>query len=178
MLWLSILDRTRFWGIGILLHLNLCSAEALTRLPGGTNNRPPCTSKLCGPVLCRSEFCEEEWEEGGLGWLHIAAHSLNRMLRPPGLGLPCIGSYKAYLEDMSRALICLLVFGTRDEALTLAFGILCQKYERRSVYELKKVVKCFFRLRRRLEIRCCCCCSAIITQLFVKPCFYSFIYTM
>ena len=85
----------------------------------GANSRPPCASKLCGPVP-KYEFPEE----GGFsGLISFSAHSLKRILRPLGLGLPCVGWYKAYLETCQklgpRALICFLVFGTRVEALTL-----------------------------------------------------------
>ena len=54
--------------IGILLHLNLCLAEALMGVPSGANSRPPCASKLCGPVP-KYEFPEEEGGEGFLDWL-------------------------------------------------------------------------------------------------------------
>ena len=37
---------------------------------------------------------------GFSGLISFSAHSLNRILRPSGLGLPCVGWYNAYLEDM------------------------------------------------------------------------------
>ena len=97
-------------------------------VPSGANSRPPCASKLCGPVP-KYEFPEE----GGFsGLISFSAHSLKRILRPLGLGLPCVGWYKAYLETCQKlgprasswaptasCLICFLVFGTRVEALTL-----------------------------------------------------------
>ena len=80
------------------LHLNLCSAEALMGVPSGANSRPPCASKLCGPVP-KYEFPEE----GGFsGLISFSAHSLKRILRPLGLGLPCVGWYKAYLETCQK----------------------------------------------------------------------------
>ena len=60
-------------------------------VPSGANSRPPCASKLCGPVP-KYEFPEE----GGFsGLISFSAHSLKRILRPLGLGLPCVGWYKA-----------------------------------------------------------------------------------
>ena len=46
----------------------LCSAEVLMGVPSGASSRPPCASKLCGPVP-KYEFREE----GGdfLGWLAL-----------------------------------------------------------------------------------------------------------
>ena len=160
-------------------------------VPSGANSRPPCASKLCGPVP-KYEFPEE----GGFSGLIIfSAHSLNRILRPLGLGLPCVGWYQAYLETSKTWASCFivgsygLVLASVSWWLELVMKhspsfvrIMSKLRKSRSVHELKKnrrlSRKCFFRLQRHLEIRCCCCCCfAIITQLFVKPCFYNFIYT-
>jgi len=67
-------------------------------VPSGANSRPPCASKLCVPVP-KYEFPEE----GGFsGLMSFSAHSLNRILRPLGLGLPRVGWYKAHLETCQK----------------------------------------------------------------------------
>ena len=57
-------------------------------------------------VLCQStnfvrKVGEREREGGGGGWISLLANSWNRILHPPGIGLPCVGWYKAYLEIRS-----------------------------------------------------------------------------
>ena len=60
-------------------------------VPSDANSRPPCASKLCGPVP-NMNFVRK----GGFsGLISFAAYSLNRILCPPGLGLPCVGWYRA-----------------------------------------------------------------------------------
>ena len=158
-------------------------------VPSGANSRPPCASKLCGPVP-KYEFPED----GGFsGLISFSAHSLKRILRPLGLGLPCVGWYKAYLETCQKLGPRASSWASTASCFNLFLGVwnscrsthprlcvLCQKCERVQVSTKKNrhlSRKCFFRLQRHREIRCCCCCLAIITQLFVKPCFYNFIYT-
>ena len=41
------------------------------------------------------EFREEAGGGGISGFISLAAYSWNRILRPPGIGLPCVGWYKA-----------------------------------------------------------------------------------
>ena len=66
------------------------------RVVSGANSRPPCASKLCGPVP-KYEFRDGGGGGGGFsGLISFAAYSWNRILRPPGLGLPCAGWYRAY----------------------------------------------------------------------------------
>ena len=97
-------------------------------VPSGANSRPPCASKLCGPVP-KYEFPEE----GGFsGLISFSAHSLKRILRPWVLVYHVLGGTKRIQRLVKnlglvlhrgllrpRALICFLVFGTRVEALTL-----------------------------------------------------------
>ena len=60
-------------------------------VPSDANSRPPCASKLCGPVP-NMNFVRK----GGFsGLISFAAYSLNRILCPPGLGLPSVGWYRA-----------------------------------------------------------------------------------
>ena len=63
-------------------------------VPNGANSRLPCASRLCGPVP-KYEFCKE-WGYSGL--ISFAAYSWNRIFCPSGLGLACVGWYRAYLE--------------------------------------------------------------------------------
>ena len=46
------------------------------------------------------EFREDGGGGGGGGGV-LVAYSWNRILHPPGIGLPCVGWYKAYLEIRS-----------------------------------------------------------------------------
>ena len=55
----------------------------------------PGRSRSCANVLIL-------WGKGGFsGLISQAAYSWNRTLRPPGLGLPCVGWCRAYLEMRS-----------------------------------------------------------------------------
>ena len=44
--------------------------------------------------------------------------SLNRILRPSGLGLPCVGWYNAFLEDMSKTWASYFIVGSYGRVLS------------------------------------------------------------
>ena len=52
----------------------------------------------------KCEFCQEGTGGGGTefsGLISFAAYLWNRIFHPPGLALPCVGWYRAYLEIRS-----------------------------------------------------------------------------
>ena len=70
-------------------------------------------------VLCQTmNFVRKERGDSGL--ISFATYSWNRILRPPDLGLPCVGWYRAYLEIRSPSGLVLHV------NLTFAlFSVVC-----------------------------------------------------
>ena len=78
---------------------DIYSAEAFMGVPtSGTNNRPPCASKLCGHM---PKNFERNGGGGISGLISFAAYLWNTILHPPGLPLQCLGWYRAYLEIWS-----------------------------------------------------------------------------
>ena len=69
-------------------------------VPRGVNSQPPCASKLYGH-LPKYKL----WRNGGEGFfllISFAAYLWNRILCPPGLGLPCVGWYRVYLKKNKK----------------------------------------------------------------------------
>ena len=73
-------------------------------VPSGANSWPPCAPKLCcPPPIERTNFVRKGKFWGLIifvtYWLNSTyKHIRSLILAPPGLGLPCVGWYRAYLE--------------------------------------------------------------------------------
>ena len=71
---------------------------------GGSQSCQQSTS-MCFQALRSCAKVRISWGRGGgggfSGLISFAAYSWNRILRPSGLGLPCVGWYRAYLEIRS-----------------------------------------------------------------------------